>query len=176
PPPAGRRLNAASDCARASRPGEPPERPTADQESKIFTADPEVITVDVAVIGAGAAGLRAAYEAAAAGARTLIITKGRIAVSGATAVGLASSAGFAGGDGAGDPQDNPAVHYNDIRTAAQGCADPALVRILVDGAIDAVADLDRCGIDFIRDPATGKPLVAQGDFASRPRNRKIYHH
>ncbi len=142
----------------------------------MFTADPEVITVDVAVIGAGAAGLRAAYEAAAAGARTLIITKGRIAVSGATAVGLASSAGFAVGDGAGDPQDNPDVHYNDIMTAAQGCADPALVRILVDGAIDAVADLDRWGIDFIRDPATGKPLVAQGDFASRPRNRKIYHH
>ncbi|WP_457090545.1 FAD-binding protein [Microvirga sp. P5_D2] len=138
--------------------------------------DPEIISVDVAVIGAGGAGLRVAYEAALSGAKTLIITKGRIAVSGATAVGLASSAGFAVPDGAGDPLDNPDVHYDDIMKAAKGCADPKLVRILVDEATDAAEDLDRWDIDFIRDPESGKPLVAQGDFASRPRNRKIYHH
>jgi len=139
-------------------------------------AEREVITVDVAVIGAGGAGLRVAYEAALGGVNTLIITKGRIAVSGATAVGLASSAGFAVPDGAGDPLDNPDVHFSDIMTAAQGCADPSLVRILVDEATNAVEDLERWNIDFIRDPETGRPLVAQGDFASRPRNRKIYHH
>ncbi len=136
----------------------------------------EVIKADVVVVGAGGAGLRAAYDAAEQGARTVLVTKGRIAVSGATAVGLASTAGFAVADGAGDPLDNPDVHFNDIMTAAQGCADPALVRILVDEAADAAADLDRWDIDFIRDPDSGKPLVAQGDFASRPRNRKIYHH
>lgn len=138
--------------------------------------DRETFAVDVAVIGAGGAGLRVAYEAARRGARVLIITKGRIAVSGATAVGLASTAGFAVPDGAGDPLDNPDVHYNDIMTAAQGCADPHLVRILVDEAIEAADDLNSWDIDFIRDPESGKPLVAQGDFASRPRNRKIYHH
>jgi L-aspartate oxidase len=128
------------------------------------------------VVGAGGAGLRVAYEAAKSGAKTIIVTKGRIAVSGATAVGLASTAGFAVPDGAGDPLDNPDTHYKDIMTAAQGCADPRLVRILVDEAIEASEDLDRWKIDFIRDGETGKPLVAQGDFASRPRNRKIYHH
>lgn len=138
--------------------------------------DREVITVDVCVVGAGGAGLRVAYEAARSGARTLVMTKGRIAVSGATAVGLASSAGFAVPDGAGDPDDSEDEHFKDIMTAAQGCADPELVRILVHEAVDAVEDLDRWKIDFIRDPDTGKPLVAQGDFASRPRNRKIYHH
>ncbi|NRP72177.1 L-aspartate oxidase [Ensifer psoraleae] len=138
--------------------------------------DREVIEVDVCVVGAGGAGLRVAHEAALCGADTLVMTKGRIAVSGATAVGLASSAGFAVPDGSGDPEDNEDVHYNDIMTAAQGCADPKLVRILVSEAVDAVADLDRWNIDFIRDPESGKPLVAQGDFASRPRNRKIYHH
>ncbi|MFW6076507.1 MAG: FAD-binding protein [Hyphomicrobiales bacterium] len=132
--------------------------------------------VDVIVVGAGGAGLRAAYEAGKQGCRTLLINKGRVAVSGATAVGLASSAGFAVPDGAGDPEDSPDVHYNDIMTAAQGCADSRLVRILVDEATDACADLDRWGVEFIHDEATGAPLVAQGDFASRPRNRKIYHH
>lgn len=136
----------------------------------------DVIKTDVVVVGAGGAGLRVAYDAALQGAKVVIITKGRIGVSGATAVGLASSAGFAVADGAGDPLDNPDVHFNDIMVAAQGCADPRLVRILVDEAVDVAADLYRWDIDFIRDPATGKPLVAQGDFASRPRNRKIYHH
>lgn len=136
----------------------------------------ERISTDVLVIGAGGAGLRAAYEAKAAGARTLLVNKGRIGVSGATAVGLASSAGFAIPDGAGDPEDSPDVHFGDIMTAAQGCADPALVRILVDEAVRAGQDMDRWKVDFIQDPETGKPLVAQGDFASRPRNRKIYHH
>jgi fumarate reductase (CoM/CoB) subunit A len=138
--------------------------------------DREIINVDVLVVGAGGAGLRVGYEAALAGAKTLVMTKGRIAVSGATAVGLASSAGFAVPDGAGDPLDNPDVHYNDIMQAAQGCADSRLVRILVNEAVGAVEDLDSWHIDFIRDPDSGKPLVAQGDFASRPRNRKIYHH
>lgn len=137
--------------------------------------DIEVIKADVCVVGGGGAGLRVAYDAAEQGATTVLVTKGRIAVSGATAVGLASTAGFAVADGAGDPLDNPDVHFNDIMTAAQGCADPALVRILVDEAMDAAADLDRWNIDFIREP-DGRPLVAQGDFASRPRNRKIYHH
>ena len=135
----------------------------------------EIVKADVVVVGAGGAGLRAAYDAAEQGAETVLVTKGRIAVSGATAVGLASTAGFAVADGAGDPLDNPDVHFNDIMTAAQGCADPALVRILVDEAMAAAADLDRWNIDFIREP-DGRLLVAQGDFASRPRNRKIYHH
>ncbi len=131
---------------------------------------------DVMVMGAGAAGLRAALAARKAGASVLLVNKGRIGVSGATAVGLASSAGFAIPDGTGDPLDNPDVHYNDIMVAAQGCADPRLVRILVDEAAAAGADLDSWKVKFIMDKETGKPLVAQGDFASRPRNRKIYHH
>lgn len=136
----------------------------------------ERIETDVLVIGAGGAGLRAALEARLAGVRTLLSNKGKVAVSGATAVGLASSAGFAIPDGAGDPEDNTDVHYNDIMTAAQGCADPRLVRILVDEAIRAGEDMDRWNVEFIKEPKSGKTLVAQGDFASRPRNRKIYHH
>lgn len=136
----------------------------------------EELEVDVVVVGGGGAGLRAAYDAAAAGAKVALILKGRVTASGATAFGVAELAGFAVPDGAGDPLDSPDVHFNDIMQAGQGCNDARLVRILVDEAISAADDLDRWGVEFILDPNTGKPLVAMGDFASRPRNRKIYHH
>lgn len=136
----------------------------------------EELEVDVVVVGAGGAGLRAAYDAAAAGAKVALVLKGRVTASGATAFGVAELAGFAVPDGAGDPLDSPQVHYEDIMSAGQGCSDPRLVRILVDEAISAAQDLERWDVPFILDPNTGKPLVAMGDFASRPRNRKIYHH
>lgn len=136
----------------------------------------EELQVDVVVVGAGGAGLRAAYDAAAAGAKVALVLKGRVTASGATAFGVAELAGFAVPDGAGDPLDSPQVHYEDIMSAGQGCSDPRLVRTLVDEAISAAQDLEGWGVPFINDPNTGKPLVAMGDFASRPRNRKIYHH
>ncbi len=136
----------------------------------------ETIDADVVVVGGGGAGLRAAYDSAAAGAKTVLVLKGGITKSGATAFGVAELAGFAVPDGAGDPNDSPQVHFEDIMKAGQGCNDARLVRILVDEAISASNDLERWGVEFILDPNTGKPLVAMGDFASRPRNKKIYHH
>ncbi len=136
----------------------------------------ESLNVDVVVIGGGGAGLRAAYDAAKSGATVAMVLKGRLTASGATAFGVAELAGFSVPDGAGDPLDSPDVHFDDIMRAGQGCNDERLVRLLVDEAISAADDLGRWGVEFILDPNTGKPLVAMGDFASRPRNRKIYHH
>ena len=131
---------------------------------------------DVLVVGGGAAGLRAAYEAALAGAKTGLVLKGSIGKSGASAFGVAELAGFSVPDGAADPLDSPDILYDDIMRNAAGCADPRLVRILVSEAVAAANDLERFGVPFINDPKTGKTLVAMGDFASRPRNRKIFHH
>ncbi len=136
----------------------------------------EELEVDVAVVGAGGAGLRAAYDAAAAGAKVALIAKGRVTAGGATAFGVAETAGFAVPDGAHDPLDSPDVHYDDIMRAGQGCSDARLVRILVDEAISAADDLGRWGVEYIRDPNTGKYIATTGCFASRPRNRKILHH
>ena len=69
---------------------------------------------DVVVVGGGGAALRAALEARRAGARVLVITKGRLGASGTTAFEVASLAGFAVPDGAGDPSDSPDVHFEDI--------------------------------------------------------------
>lgn len=63
----------------------------------------ETIEADVVVVGGGGAGLRAAYEAAKAGARTALVLKGHVTRSGATAFGVAELAGFSVPDGAVDP-------------------------------------------------------------------------
>lgn len=130
---------------------------------------------DVVVVGGGGAALRAALEARRAGARVLLMTKGRLGATGATSFGVASLAGFAVADGAGDPQDTPDVHVEDILRNGAGCADPRLARILAEEAHLAASLLESLGVEFIRD-ARGKVLVAMGDFASRPRNRKIHGH
>jgi len=130
---------------------------------------------DVVVVGGGGAALRAAFEARQAGARVLVVTKGRLGATGATSFGVASLAGFAVPDGAGDPSDNPDVHFEDIMRNGAGCADPKLVRILVNEAQAAATALQSWGVGFMKGP-DGKVLVAMGDFASKPRNRKIHGH
>lgn len=130
---------------------------------------------DVVVVGGGAAALRAAFEARQAGARVLLVTKGRLGATGVTAYSVASLAGFAVADGAGDPLDNPEVHIEDILRNGAGCAEPRLVRILAEESPAAATFLESHGVEFVRDKQ-GKILVAMGDFASRPRNRKIYGH
>ncbi|MFA5027449.1 MAG: FAD-binding protein, partial [Candidatus Methylomirabilota bacterium] len=130
---------------------------------------------DVVVVGGGGAALRAALEARQAGARVLLLTKGKLVATGATAFRVASLAGYAVADGAGDPLDNPSVHAADILHHGAGCADPELVRILTEEAAASARALEQWGVSFING-ADGKVLVAMGDFASRPRNRKIFDH
>lgn len=135
----------------------------------------DVVDSDVVVIGAGGAALRAAYEAARNGARVTLLTKGRVGSSGATTFLVAETAGFAVPDGKGDPEDGPDAHFADIMAVAAGCADPALVKVLVDEAERAARDLERWGVTFMS-TRSGDPVVAMGDFATRRRNRKISRH
>ena len=78
----------------------------------------ERFDAEVLVIGAGAAGTRAALEAARAGAKNLLITKGTVGTAGASAWVGAEAAGF-GASGFADPDDSPAIHLRDILESGQ---------------------------------------------------------
>ena len=133
----------------------------------------EQIATDVLVIGAGAAGTRAALEAARAGAQTLLVTKGCIGMAGASAWGGADAAGF-GASGFVDREDGPAIHERDILTAAQGMADPVLARIVAAEAPRQLLYLQGIGVPFVR--AGGGYLATRSCFSSRVRSIKIKGH
>jgi L-aspartate oxidase len=133
----------------------------------------EILVTDVLVIGAGAAGARAALEAGRAGARTLLVTKGRIGAAGASAWSGADAAGF-GASGFVDPDDNPGIHEQDILAAGQGMADPLLARIVATEAPRQFLFLQSLGVPFVR--ADDGYLATRSCFSSRPRSIKVKGH
>jgi succinate dehydrogenase/fumarate reductase flavoprotein subunit len=93
--------------------------------------------VDVAVLGSGAAGLLAATEAAIQGASVVVLTKGQVGRSGATA----TITGDVSVDGAtikrlglaGDAADSVERFYEDTLAGGAGLNDPALAQAMVEG-------------------------------------------
>lgn len=121
---------------------------------------------DVLVIGAGAAGIRAALEPAAAGLRTLMVTKGRFGYSGATF--YAKTPGWGMQAVVGETEgDSPEEHVAEIREAGQGMEDPGLARILAEEAPARFRDLLSYGVPFLA--REGQPLKMVGCFSRRPR-------
>ncbi|MBC7341489.1 MAG: FAD-binding protein [Clostridia bacterium] len=137
-------------------------------------SDVMALNADVLIIGFGSAGLRAALEAARAGAEVLVVGKDRLNEGGATGYGASEVAGFNVGDGATDPLDNPGEHYRDIMGAAQGMADPVLARMLAEEAPLAYEDLKGFGVPFREEQ--GRPVAISGCFATRPRMHIIPGH
>lgn len=133
----------------------------------------ETIQTDVLVVGAGGAGLRAALEAQAAGAHTLLVAKGKLGRSGTTSFEVAETAGYNAADGC-IGSDSPAHHYQDIIDAALGTCDPELARILAEEAPRSLVELESWGVPF--EKKDGHHLVVEGCFASRPRMHIIKRH
>lgn len=109
----------------------------------------------VAIIGAGLAGLYAALEAAGRGAAVTLITKGSLRTSNSFMAqgGIASAIG---------PGDSPDQHFADTVTAGRGLCDPAAVSVLVTEGIDRIGDLERLGVKFDRAPDGRYELGREG--------------
>jgi succinate dehydrogenase/fumarate reductase flavoprotein subunit len=102
-----------------------------------MTAQPTLKRVDVAVLGSGAAGLLAATEAAIHGASVVVLTKGQVGRSGATATitgdisvdgGTIKQLGLAG-----DSADSVERFYEDTLAGGAGLNDPVLAQLMVEG-------------------------------------------
>ncbi|MGI9647942.1 MAG: FAD-binding protein, partial [Acidimicrobiia bacterium] len=98
---------------------------------------------DVLIIGGGAAGTMAGFEAAEAGVRVIQATKAR-ATNGATTV---ARGGFAAAMG---QTDSPDLHEKDILEHGGELIDPDLTRVWVREIIDVVRDLESWGTGFVR--------------------------
>ena len=104
-------------------------------------------TWDVVVIGSGGAGLRAAIAAAEAGARVLVVTKGTLQHSGATASANFSYCATFGYFGVDDSVD---AYAEDIVASGLGIADPSLAhRLAADAGLEA-ARLETYGVGWRR--------------------------
>jgi fumarate reductase (CoM/CoB) subunit A len=105
---------------------------------------------DVLVVGGGAAGSRAAYEAKRAypKLRVLLCVSGGLGTSGSTNLMASESLGINApfnymGDG-----DTPDLFYRDILETGAGLSDPALCRVIADEACARVDELVEMGVKF----------------------------
>ncbi|KPI13023.1 MULTISPECIES: L-aspartate oxidase [unclassified Streptomyces] len=107
------------------------------------------VDADVVVVGSGVAGLTAALRCAAAGRRTVVVTKARLD-DGSTRW---AQGGIAAALGEGD---TPGQHLDDTLVAGAGLCDEDAVRLLVTEGPDAVRRLMATGAVFDTSAETGE--------------------
>jgi len=116
--------------------------------------------VDLAVVGAGAAGLYTALVAAAEGARVALVSSSPLAQSASywAQGGLAAALG---------PDDTVDLHLGDTLAAGRGATSRRMAEILCTEAPDRVRELERLGISFDRSPAGDLLLSLEGGHTRR---------
>lgn len=129
--------------------------------------DSRVVRTDVLVIGAGAAGIRAAIEAKKQGVETLLVVKGGLGESGSTFYPKGWGWGFQASLGIADKKDTPGEHLQDILEASLDMCDESLAEILAREAPERIKDLIDYGLEF--DKRNGEYVQNYGCFNKRPR-------
>jgi succinate dehydrogenase/fumarate reductase flavoprotein subunit len=100
------------------------------------------IETDVLVIGGGAAGAMAAYEASKHGVRVAMVLKGKPQRSGNTVMAPGAIAGAGSWKLAADSRD---IHFKDTVVGGAYMNEQRLVRILVEESPDLIMELERIG-------------------------------
>jgi len=109
-------------------------------------ADYPIHEYDVLVVGAGGAGLRAAIEASAGGAKTGVVTKSLLG----KAHTVMAEGGMAAAMGNVDDRDNWRVHFADTMRGGQYLNNPRMAEIHAKEAPDRVRELEAWGSMFDR--------------------------
>ncbi|MFF4365643.1 L-aspartate oxidase [Streptomyces sp. NPDC001594] len=131
-------------------PGSPAPQGAAGTRIRLHAPAPGwAVEADVVVVGSGIAGLTAALRCAAAGRRTVVVTKARLD-DGSTRW---AQGGVAAALGEGD---TPEQHLDDTLVAGAGLCDENAVRVLVTEGPDAVRRLIEAGAVFDTSAETGE--------------------
>ncbi|MBN1102077.1 MAG: FAD-binding protein [Deltaproteobacteria bacterium] len=126
------------------------------------------IRTDVLIIGAGAAGIRAALAAAEEGAQVTIVSKGPATRCGSSFSSVSGGWGIQALMGKERTERKLEGFYDDIIQAGMGMADPRLVRILVEESGPRLEDLLSYGLRLRKDPQ-GEYLRVKGCFSDSER-------
>jgi len=123
-------------------------------------ADESELLCDVAVVGAGAAGLYAALSAAEAGARVALVSATPLAQTASywAQGGIAAALAF---------DDSPARHLRDTERAGREAVRHSAAKVLCDEAPARVADLERLGVHFDADRRGVLALGLEGGHSLR---------
>ena len=120
----------------------------------------EPLRADVAVVGAGAAGLYAALTAAREGARVVLVSRSPLAES-------ASYWAQGGIAAALSPDDSVELHLSDTLKAGRGAGRESAARVLCEQSPAAVRDLQELGVHFDTDLAGELELGLEGGHSRR---------
>lgn len=118
------------------------------------------IEADLAVVGAGAAGLYVALVAAAAGGRVVLITASSFAQTASywAQGGLAAALAV---------EDSPEIHLHDTEVAGRGLVRRSAASLLCEAAPGRVHDLERLGVRFDADRRGRLALGLEGGHSVR---------
>jgi L-aspartate oxidase len=122
--------------------------------------EPELLHADVAVVGAGAAGLYAALTAADEGARVALVSRSPLAQTASYWAQGGIAAALAQGD-------SPELHAADTVAAGRAAARESAVRVLCEESPARVRDLERVGVHFDADRRGNLALGLEGGHSRR---------
>ena len=118
------------------------------------------LRADVAVVGAGAAGLFAALVAAELGAEVALVTRSPLAQTASFWAQGGIAAALAEGD-------SPDLHAQDTLAAGRGAARPSAVRVLCEESPARVHELEALGVSFDADRHGNLALGLEGGHSAR---------